>query len=84
MSHSHELKNGYTKTEFFYDTTGTLTSFVIGSQIGGVQGAIVGVLVAATFDVTKGAYQASKPGFLDGYNRFIDSAISNWMKYNIK
>src|SRR5690606_2285195 len=82
LSYSKELKNGYTTTEFVYDTTGTVTGFVIGAEVGGLYGAITGVLIGVTFDSTKAAYKTVKPGFMSGYNNFINSAIGNWMKYN--
>src|SRR5690606_37624927 len=57
LYYSQELNNNYSKGEFIYDTTGTLTGFTVGATIGGLPGAVIGVLVGASFEGAKEAYR---------------------------
>lgn len=63
----------------------TVTSAVVGAEvgaaIGGPAGFVVGTTIGVGAHVTESAWNTLWPQFKHSYNNFINTAISNWMRY---
>lgn len=66
---------------FGYRLGATTTGMVVGTEIGGPAGFLVGTSIGIGADLIEAAWDVMVPKIQQSYNQFINTTTANWMKY---